>query len=126
MLTWLMRMLTYDQSMSEIVVVGSFTALEGKEADALAALEALVEPTHAEDGCILYALHQGAEDPRRLAFVERWESAELLQAHLESDHIKAVLARADDLFTDHRDIVVYEARPGGQPAKGSLADHAAG
>ena len=56
--------------MSEVVVVGSFTAVAGKEAEALAAFKALVEPTHAEEGCILYALHQAADDPRRLAFVE--------------------------------------------------------
>jgi quinol monooxygenase YgiN len=65
--------------MSEIVVVGSFTAQAGKEADALEAFKALVEPTHGEEGCILYAL-----------------------------------------------IVVYEAVPGGETKKGSLAAHAAG
>ncbi|MBV9819510.1 MAG: antibiotic biosynthesis monooxygenase [Solirubrobacterales bacterium] len=112
--------------MSEIVVVGSFTAQEGKEAEALEAFAGLVEPTHAEDGCILYALNQGVEDPRRLAFIERWASQEALEAHLASDHIQAVLARADQLFSDGGDIVVYEARPGGQRPKGSLADHAAG
>lgn len=112
--------------MSEIVVVGSFTAREGREDDALAAFEGLVGPTHAEDGCILYALHQGAEDPRRLAFVERWESQELLRAHLGSDHVQAVLAKAEELFVDGGDIVVYEPRPGGETKKGSLADHAAG
>lgn len=112
--------------MSEIVVVGSFTAREGKEDEALAAFQALIAPTHAEPGCILYALHQGVDDPRRLAFVERWESRELLQAHLGSHHVQDVLARADELFADGGDIVVYEACPGGEPAKGSLAEHAAG
>lgn len=112
--------------MAEVVVVGSFTARPGREAEALSAFEALVGPTHAEDGCILYALHQGSDDPRRLAFVERWASREALDAHLGSPHIQAVLARADDLFGDSGDIVVYEARPHGQPEKGSLAGHAAG
>lgn len=112
--------------MSEIVVVGSFTAREGREADALAAFEGLVGPTHAEDGCILYALHQGVEDPRRLAFVERWASEEHLQTHLGSAHVQEVLARAEELFVDGGDIVIYGARPGGEPAKGSLAEHAGG
>ncbi|MFZ0384405.1 MAG: putative quinol monooxygenase [Solirubrobacteraceae bacterium] len=112
--------------MSEIVVVGSFTAKAGMEEEAVAAFEALLEPTHGEQGCILYALHRGAEDPRRLAFVERWESAELLEAHLASDHVQAVLARAPELFDGDGDIVVYEALPGGERVKGSLADHAAG
>jgi quinol monooxygenase YgiN len=112
--------------MSEIVVVGSFTAQAGKEADALEAFKALVEPTHGEEGCILYALHQGSDDPTRLAFVERWASRELLDAHLGSDHVQGLLARADELFADGGDIVVYEAVPGGETSKGSLADHAAG
>ena len=110
--------------MSEIVVVGSFTARPGKEAEGLEAFEALVEPTHAEDGCILYALHRGSDDPAKLAFIERWESREALEAHLASPHIKAILERAEDLFGDSGSITVYEARPGGEPVKGSLAEHA--
>ena len=111
--------------MSEVVVVGAFVAREGKEDEATAAFQALVEPTHAEDGCILYALHRGNDDPRKLAFVERWESRELLDDHLESDHVKAVLAVADDLFSES-DITVYDALPGGEHKKGSLAVHAGG
>jgi len=110
--------------MSEVVVVGSFTARPGREADAAEALRALMEPTHLEDGCILYALHQGADDPRRLAFVERWASREALDEHLRSAHVQDVLARADELFSDGGDIVVYEAVPGGERRKGSLAAHA--
>jgi quinol monooxygenase YgiN len=109
-----------------VVVVGSFTARPGQEEQARQAFQALVAPTHAEDGCILYALHQGVDDPRRLAFVERWASKEQLQAHLESDHVKEVLGRADELFSDGGDIVVYEAVPGGEAAKGSLTEHAGG
>jgi quinol monooxygenase YgiN len=109
--------------MSEVVVVGSFEAKEGKEQDALEAFKALVEPTHAEDGCILYALHRGTDNPRRLAFIERWASRELLGTHLESAHVAAVLAKADDLFASS-DITVFDAVPGGEQAKGSLAAHA--
>ena len=76
--------------MSEVVVVGSFKAQPGKEAEATEAFKALVDPTHREAGCILYALHQGVDDPSRLAFVERWESRELLDAHLESEHVAKV------------------------------------
>ena len=111
--------------MSEVVVVGSFKAQPGKEAEALAAFKDLVGPTHGEEGCILYALHRGADDSSHLAFVERWESRELLNDHLESDHVKAVLAVADDLFSES-DITVYDALPGGEHKKGSLAAHAGG
>jgi quinol monooxygenase YgiN len=111
--------------MSEVVVVGAFTARDGKESEAEEAFKALVDPTHAEDGCVLYALHRGHDDPRKLAFVERWESKEKLDAHLESDHVKDVLTKADDLFAS-ADITVYDAIPGGQERKGSLAAHAGG
>ena len=62
-----------------------------------------------------------------LAFVERWTSRAALDAHLASDHVAQVLAKVEELFGDDADIVVYEALPGGgEPAKGSLAGHAAG
>jgi quinol monooxygenase YgiN len=112
--------------MAEVVVVGSFTAREGKEAEAEDAFRALLEPTHAEDGCILYALHRGAEDPRRLTFIERWASREALEAHLGTPHIQGALERAEELFGDSGEITVYEALPGGETRKGSLADHAGG
>ena len=110
--------------MSEVVVVGTFKAEPGKEAEALEAFKALVEPTHAEDGCILYALHRGTDDPSRLTFVERWASREALDAHLTTPHVAALLERAEALFGDSPDITVFEAVPGGEHSKGSLAAHA--
>jgi len=108
----------------EIVVVGSLKARPGKEDEAREALAGLLAPTHAEDGCILYALHQGAADKTRFSFVERWESQEKLDAHLGSDHIAAVLARAGELLSEPPDIVAYDALPQGEERKGSLAAHA--
>jgi quinol monooxygenase YgiN len=67
--------------MSEVVVVGSFKSQPGKEGEAVEAVRALVERTHGEQGCILYGLHRGVDDPSRLAFIERWASREELDAH---------------------------------------------
>lgn len=112
--------------MPEVVVVATFVAQPGREAEARAAFEALLEPSHAEAGCILYALHQGMDDPRRLTFVERWASREELDAHLASSHVAQLLERVEELFGDSADIVVYEPVPGGETRKGALAAHAAG
>jgi quinol monooxygenase YgiN len=111
--------------MSEVVVVGAFVAREGKEEDAAEVFRGLVEPTHGESGCVLYALHRGADDPRKLAFIERWASRGELDEHLESDHVKQALTRVDELF-ESAEITVYDALPGGQEKKGSLAAHAGG
>jgi quinol monooxygenase YgiN len=112
--------------MSEIIVVGSFKARPGKEEEAVAAMLELVGPTHAEDGCILYALNRGADDPRDLAFVERWSSRETHDAHMASPHIKGILARVEELFGDDAGIVRYEELRAGEPKKGSLSTHAGG
>ena len=107
--------------MAEIVVVGSLKARPGKEDEAAQALADLVEPTHAEAGCILYALHKGVDDPSRFAFVERWESRQAIDDHLASPHIAALLERVDELFAEAPDIVMYDARPAGETRKGALA-----
>ncbi len=107
--------------MSEIVVVGSLKARPGKEDEADGVLAGLVAPTHAEAGCILYAMHRGVDDPARFAFVERWESRQNLDDHLASPHIAALLERVDELFAEAPDIVVYDAQPGGETRKGALA-----
>jgi quinol monooxygenase YgiN len=109
--------------MPEIVVVGAFTAKPGQEEAARQIFETLLAPTHGEPGCILYALHQGADDPARLAFIERWASREELDAHLKSDHVTQALTHLDELF-ETSDITVYSPVPGGEPRKGSLAAHA--
>ncbi len=107
--------------MAEIVVIGALRARPGKEDEARDALLALVEPTHAEEGCILYALHQGVDDPTRLSFVERWSSRAALDAHLASPHIAVLLAGVDEVFSEAPDITVFDALPGGEPRKGALA-----
>ncbi len=112
--------------MPEVVVVGSFRIKPGKEEEALEAFTGLVQPTHEEDGCVLYALHRGADDPARLTFLERWASREQLDAHLASPHVAALLERADELWGSDGEITVYDAVPAGEPKKGSLAAHAGG
>lgn len=107
--------------MSEIVVVGAMRAQEGKEEATKDALSGLVEPTHRESGCILYSLHQGADDRTRFVIVERWSTREDLDAHLQSAHIAAVIGRADELLAEPPDINVYDALPGGETGKGTLA-----
>jgi quinol monooxygenase YgiN len=112
--------------MPEVVVVGSFKVNPGKEDEALEAFTALVAPTHAEDGCILYALHRGTDDAGRFTFIERWESRGHLDDHLESEHVAGLLARADELWGENGEITVYDAVPAGEPVKGSLREHGGG
>ena len=115
--------------MSEVVVIASLIARPGKEPEAQKFLSDLLATTHAEQGCMLYALHHGTDDPRHFVFVERWESRPLLDKHLASEHIQTALTRVGehggDLFTQALDVRYYDAIPGGETDKGSIAGHAA-
>lgn len=54
------------------------------------------------------------------ALVERWESQAHLEAHSNSVHDAAVLARADELLIEPFGSVQYGAVLLGMPSKGSL------
>jgi quinol monooxygenase YgiN len=109
---------------SEIVVLATFMTHPGKEAEAEEFLSELLAPTHGEAGCLLYAIHRGVDDPLRVAFVERWASRELLEQHIASEHIQNALDEVGRYFSHGPEIVFYEAIPGGETDKGSLAGHA--
>ena len=62
------------------------------------ALLTLIEPTRAEDGCVVYELLQDTSDPTRFTFVEEWESDEALDKHMETEHFLAAVARATEFL----------------------------
>ncbi|MDN5626514.1 Major royal jelly protein [Epilithonimonas bovis DSM 19482] len=42
---------------------------------------------HKEQGCVQYDLHQDQDQPEVFFFYERWESREILEQHLKTDHL---------------------------------------
>jgi quinol monooxygenase YgiN len=102
---------------SEVIVVATFTARPGRGDSVAAGLQAAVAPTHNEDGCLLYALHQGIDDPETLVFVERWTSTEALAAHAAQPWVRGLSALAGDLVGRPR-VETFRAVPAGDPDKG--------
>lgn len=88
-------------------VVAHLTAKQDKIEETRTALTAVIEPTRAEDGCILYELMQNNDDPTDFTFFEEWSSDAALDAHLRSDHIRALQSQADELFAAPPDIRRY-------------------
>jgi quinol monooxygenase YgiN len=78
----------------------SIKAKAGKEAALRAALEALVGPSRAEDGCLLYDLHTDNQDPAHLFFYEAWATEADWHRHNDSPHIARHRAIAGDLVDD--------------------------
>lgn len=89
-------------------VIARFTARPGREAELLAVLEGLIEPTRAEDGCRMYELWRSRQDPAELTFVEEWSSDEALAAHAKSAHIGEARARYPELIADEVDLRLYD------------------
>ena len=106
--------------MPEVVVIATFRAVPDQAGAVEAALRAAIAPTHAEDGCLLYALHRGVSDPDSFAFVERWSSDEALAVHAERPWVTGLSAIADHL-TGPPLVETYRALPDGDAAKGRLA-----
>ena len=95
-------------SAKNIAVVATFQARPGKEVELKQALISLVAPTRQEAGCLNYDLHASPEDPAKFLFHENWASKELLDAHLKSPHIAALLPRVDELCVAFPEIKIWE------------------
>lgn len=107
--------------MSEVVVVVLAQAKPGQGDAALEAFGRVAVPTHAEEGCIAYALHRSASDADQIVLVERWASRAALDEHLATTHLQEFRAGSADLWAGPMTILVTEPYPAGNPAKGTLA-----
>lgn len=48
----------------------------------------MVEETRKEEGCLAYTFHSPVDDPNTFFVYEEWASAEALQGHMSSEHMK--------------------------------------
>ncbi|GAA3395272.1 putative quinol monooxygenase [Cryptosporangium minutisporangium] len=81
------------------------------------ALLAAAPAVHQEKGCHLYAMHEAAD---RFVVIESWESLEDMGAHAQGEAFTAMGKALDGKLSAPLDIVVLEALPAGDPAKGAL------
>lgn len=86
--------------MTQLVLTAQIQAKRDKVAEVEEVLRGLIEPTRAEDGCIVYDLHLNNEDNTMYVFIETWASTQAWQAHMQSPHMQAFNARTDDLVED--------------------------
>lgn len=91
-----------------LIVIAYLTAKPGKEAEARKNIRALIAPTHAENGCILYDLHEMHGDPAKFMFYEVWKSAEHLNAHAKSKHLKAFQSLAPTFLVGTPDLTMWK------------------
>jgi quinol monooxygenase YgiN len=81
----------------QIAVLAKIKAKPGKVEEFKAELIGLIEPSLAEPGCVKFELHVSDEDESQFMFYEIWKSKEDLAKHSETPHLKAILAKMDEL-----------------------------
>lgn len=91
-----------------LTVVATLKAKPGREAEVRQVLLALIPPTRQEPGCLNYDLHQAIGDPATFLFHENWASKQHLDDHLARPHLRALLARAEELFAEPPQIALWE------------------
>ncbi len=82
-----------------LTLIATLRAKEGQHLLLEAELRALVGPSRREEGCLLYDLHRGADQPGSFLFHEVWESREHHTAHTRTPHFLRWNARKDTLIS---------------------------
>jgi quinol monooxygenase YgiN len=104
--------------MTAVVVVATIRPLPEHRAEVIAAMEKVIADVHArDDGCILYALHEGDD---RLVMVEKWASAEALGEHGRGPALAELNQALDGRLEAGLDVQVLRPHPAGTPEQGTL------
>jgi quinol monooxygenase YgiN len=101
-----------------VVVTATFTPKEGSFDQVVAALSPAIAEVHQEPGCLLYAIHDSPDG--QILMIEKWESAELLDAHGDGEPVKRLNAALDGLLERPVDVKRHEPIPAGTRAQGAL------
>ncbi len=87
--------------MAEVTVAARIKAKPEAVRQVREELMKLIPPTRkGDEGCIYYDLYQDNGDPTLFFFLEKWQSNELLDKHLETEHLKAFGEATDGLISE--------------------------
>lgn len=71
---------------AELGLIADVTAKPEHIDELRAALNKLIAPSRAEEGCLQYDLYEDREKPGHFVFIERWRDAAALAAHAKAPH----------------------------------------
>jgi quinol monooxygenase YgiN len=94
-----------------LIVTGSVQARPESLDQILALSLAHVRRSRLEAGCLLHSVHQDAEEPLRLVFLEHWVDADALRAHFRVPESGAFVSGVTSLAASSPAMMIYEAQP---------------
>lgn len=84
----------------QLTLIAFLRARAGAEEELGHRLDALVEPTRRERGCIDYQLHRSKADPALWVLYENWRSQADLDLHFQMPYLKTMLAEFPRLLAE--------------------------
>ena len=81
-----------------LVVIAEFEAKAGREDDLRTELEAMIEPSVEEAGCLGYEPYVDPNRPQRMVIVEEWTGRAALEFHFTTPHFHHVATVLEDLL----------------------------
>jgi quinol monooxygenase YgiN len=101
-----------------VIIVATAFPLPEHRAETIAAFEAAMDKVHGEeDGCLLYALHEGTD---RLVMIEKYASDEAVATHVAGAGLAALREALNGKLAAPMDVQVLTPHPAGSPVKGAL------
>ena len=100
-----------------VVVVATITPKPDQVDAVREAILAAVPKVHAEPGCELYAVHEGAG---HFVMVERWETPDALQVHGSAEALTTLGGQLAGKLDGAPDVRRLTAVPAGDPVKGAV------
>ena len=76
--------------------------------EALKLIKEMVELTRLEEGNISYEYYQDAQNPEYYAMIECWESEEILQKHMQSEHFQRIIPQLGSMTAEPSRLEVYK------------------
>ncbi len=101
-----------------VVVTAVFVPREGLREQVIDALRPAIAEVHAEEGCILYAIHDAPDGS--IVMLEKWESADLLEAHGSGEPVRRLNASLEGLLEKPVVVTVLTPLPAGTDSQGAL------
>ena len=104
--------------MAIVIVATAFPVPEYRD-EVIAAIETAQQTVHpSEEGCHLYALHEGPDG--RLVMIEKYEDQAAVDAHLKGDGLAALSAAIKGKLAAPMDVQLLAPHTAGSPDKGAL------
>lgn len=101
-----------------VIVTAVFTPKDGAFNRVAAALSPTIAEVHGEPGCQLYAIHEAPSG--QIIMIEKWDTAELLDAHGAGDAVKRLNATLDGLLQGPVEVTRLSPIPAGTAHQGML------